>query len=376
MESSFELLDLESPSLLREIQDPASPVVCSYNEWDLLEEVIVGVIDGATVPFLDDAVRATIPSEQAAFYEKNYGKAFPKDLMDAASRELEEFVHILEEEGVRVRRPEKISHTLPYRTPSWQSPGGLYQAMPRDLLLVVGDQIIESPMAWRSRYYEIHSYRPLLKEYFLNGAKWTSAPKPELSDLLYREDYEGTGPGEDADYAITEFEPTFDAADFIRCGKDIFVQKSNVTNDFGIAWLERHLGKDYRIHKLKFDDDHPMHIDASLMPLAPNQLLVNPERVPVVPNLFKSWNVMYAPPSTLPKSHPMYMSSSWVSMNVFMLDEKRVVVEKQEEPLIRLFKQNGFQPIPCNFRHFYSFGGGFHCATLDIRRKGVLQSYF
>jgi len=26
------------------------PVVNSYNEWDTLEEVVVGVIDGATVP--------------------------------------------------------------------------------------------------------------------------------------------------------------------------------------------------------------------------------------------------------------------------------------------------------------------------------------
>ena len=112
------------------------------------------------------------------------------------------------------------------------------------------------------------------------------------------------------------------------------------------------------------------------MPLAPGHLLVNPERVTEIPAQFKSWNIMYSPKSTLPTSHPMYMSSSWVNMNVVMLDEKRVVVERQEQPLIDLFEKNGFQPILCNFRHFYSFGGGFHCATLDVRRRGVLQSYF
>jgi hypothetical protein len=36
----------------------------------------------------------------------------------------------------------------------------------------------------------------------------------------------------------------------------------------------------------------------------------------------------------------------------------------------------GMVPIPCRFRSFNSFGGSFHCATLDIHRRGSLQSYF
>ena len=57
--------------------------------------------------------------------------------------------------------------------------------MPRDILMVVGDEIIEAPMAWRSRFFEYRAYRPLLKEYFKRGAKWTTAPKPLMSDDLY-----------------------------------------------------------------------------------------------------------------------------------------------------------------------------------------------
>lgn len=57
--------------------------------------------------------------------------------------------------------------------------------MPRDILLVVGDEIIEAPMAWRSRFFEYRAYRPLLKEYFKGGAKWTTAPKPLMCDALY-----------------------------------------------------------------------------------------------------------------------------------------------------------------------------------------------
>lgn len=57
--------------------------------------------------------------------------------------------------------------------------------MPRDILLVVGNEIIEAPMAWRSRFFEYRAYRPLIKEYFKKGAKWTTAPKPTMSDELY-----------------------------------------------------------------------------------------------------------------------------------------------------------------------------------------------
>lgn len=57
--------------------------------------------------------------------------------------------------------------------------------MPRDILMVVGNEIIEAPMAWRARFFEYRAYRPLIKEYFRNGAKWTTAPKPTMADELY-----------------------------------------------------------------------------------------------------------------------------------------------------------------------------------------------
>ena len=65
------------------------------------------------------------------------------------------------------------------------------------------------------------------------------------------------------EFVTTEYEPVFDAAEFTRIGKDIFTQRSQVTNDFGIEWMRRHLGKDYQIHVLDFQDKNAMHIDGS-----------------------------------------------------------------------------------------------------------------
>jgi glycine amidinotransferase len=362
--------------MLRPLAQP-QPVVSSYTEWDPLEEVVVGVVDHACIPAWDVALQATMPESQWQFFIDNGGKPFPDAMIQAARKDLEGFVRLLESEGVTVRRPEVVDYRRPYSTPDWKCGTGLYSAMPRDILLVVGDEIIEAPVSWRSRHHEIDAYRPLLRDYFLQGARWTAAPKPLLRDELYKADYEERPGGEEPDeplYVVNEVEPIFDAADFVRCGRDLFVQKSHVTNDLGIEWLRRHLGSGYRIHVVPVRDPHAMHIDATLMPLAPGKVLVNPERLPKIPELFRSWDVLTAP--TPSSASDFALCSSWISMNVLMLDETRVIVEPSEDELIRCFKRWGFETIPCPFRNFNLFGGSFHCATLDVRRRGELRSYF
>ena len=349
------------------VSKPPSPVL-SYNEWDPLEEVILGVADGAAVPPWHPILSVTMPESQLEFFRASGGRSFPSTVIDHARRDLDGLAALLEREGVTVRFPDRIDYTRPFATPDWESPSGLYSAMPRDLLLVVGDEIIEAPMAWRCRYFEINAYRALISEYFRAGARWTAAPKPTLRDEQYAQ-------REGARFFVTEHEPTFDAADFIRCGDHLFGQRSHVTNALGIEWLRRHLEPTFEVVEIEPADEHRMHIDATLMPLAAGKLLANPERLPVVPPQFRDWEVRYAPPPS-PGFRTLYMSSAWVSMNLLSLDEKRVIVESQETALMEELRAWGFEPIPCPFRGFNALGGSFHCATADIRRRGTLQSYF
>jgi len=53
-----------------------------------------------------------------------------------------------------------------------------------------------------------------------------------------------------------------------------------------------------------------------------------------------------------------------------------VIVCREEQRLIRTLKAWGFSPIPCSFYDFETIGGDFHCASVDVRRRGLLQSYF
>ena len=102
-------------------------------------------------------------------------------------------------------------------------------------MITIGNEIIESPMAWRCRFFEYRSYRSLFKKYFSEGAKWTTAPKPLMSDHLFDFTFADEMDAaareklmKEGRYVTTEFEPCFDAADFLRAGRDIFAQRSHV----------------------------------------------------------------------------------------------------------------------------------------------------
>jgi len=357
----------------------ASPVN-SWNEWDPLEEVIVGRLDGAVVPPFHVSVTYNRRHSTSWLHRLVAGRCYPQWMVRRAQTELDGFVRLLEAEGVRVRRPEVIDQRRRVRTPLWSS-RGFCLACPRDLYLVVGDEIIETPTCWRSRHFEGDAYRKLFKEYFADGARWTAAPRPQLPDELFDASYRVPEPGETIRYITNEFEPVFDAADIARCGRDLFITRSNVTNEAGISWLRRHLGeRGLRVHELESRCNRPMHIDTTFVPLGPGRVLINPDYIDVdrLPPILKRWDVLTAPrPAPVDDLMAKFsMCSPWTSINVLMLDPRRVVVEASQPILHRALKDWGFEPLPLPFLAYGPFGGAFHCATLDTRRRGALDNDF
>ena len=66
-----------------------------------------------------------------------------------------------------------------YGSPFWASTiNNIYNT--RDLNLVVGNTVIESPSHSSSRYYETTAIYPIWYEYFKSGLRWIAAPKPRL----------------------------------------------------------------------------------------------------------------------------------------------------------------------------------------------------
>ncbi len=343
----------------------------SSTEWDVLEEIIVGRVEGAMFPSWDRILRNTIPKKALPDYDAQFSKKgtpIPDYIIEKANIALEKFIALLKYEGVKVRRPNLFDFQQKFSTPLWNVESGVSCANPRDIFLVINNCIIECPMADRGRYFEVFPYREILKDLCNNGWNWVSAPKPTLDEALY-----SVSASEEYPYSITEFEPTFDGADFVRCGKDIIGQMSHVTNGFGIKWLQNFLGAEYKIHAIKSKCPEALHIDTTIAPLAQGKLLVNPEFIDFnsLPNFFDNWEIIEAPKpdSFITEIGEYRVVSDWMSINVLSLDDKRVIVEEKQKSLIKTLKDKGFEAIPCAFEDYYIFGGSFHCATLDICRK-------
>jgi glycine amidinotransferase len=364
--------------------------VCSWNEWDPLKHVIVGRADGTVVQAPEPATVRDWPKN--GFPKGTYGP-LPKEMEAKANEQLDNFAKLLESRGIRVDRPTPIDFTQTVQTPDWVQKSMFGVMPPRDLLATVGNEILEATMSQRSRWFEYICYRPLLNRYFKEDPnfRFEAAPKPRLTDRTYKlgfwDEVEKYTEEEQIErytmnkqWALTEEEPLFDAADIGRFGKDLFVQRSTVTNALGMSWLRRHF-PNHRIHEVLFREAHPMHIDATFVPVRPGLAISNRQRVPLTKemvDLFKmnDWEIVECATPAHSEKAPLSFCSVWLSMNILVLDPKTICVEASETAQMEQFDELGFNVVPVPFWDVSAFGGGLHCATADVYREGTLEDYF
>jgi len=389
--------------------------VNSHNEWDKLKEIIVGTADGTTAALI--WMRPDpIPEHVMAKAREIAARACPKWLYDEVAEDLQGLADTLAKLGAKVLRPTPYDQTKMYGTPFWQSnSNNAYNA--RDLNLVVGNNVIESPSYLASRYYETSALYPIWYQYFDKGFKWIAAPKPMLdyeAKLPYfRDENERVLTDEDLKHQqltggrleklhkLSENEILFEAANTLRMGKDLLYLVSSSGNQKGAKWLQSVLGDDYRVHTTS-DIYRSSHIDSTAMCLRPGLVLLNSTRVNEknCPPLFDKWDKIYygdvAPTSEVElkfqnevrdplgrelealgfQTNLHDMSSPWVGMNFLSVDQQTVIVDQRQTSLIKLLESHKFTVVPIRMRHIYTQGGGIHCATLDTVRESKLESYF
>ncbi|WP_424095650.1 glycine amidinotransferase [Moorena producens] len=367
-------------------------IVNSWNEWDELEEMVVGIADYASFEPKE-------PGNHPKLRDQNLAEIIPfpsgpKDpkVLEKANEELNGLAYLLKDHDVIVRRPEKFDFTKSIKTPYFEVANQYCGVCPRDVMITFGNEIMEATMSKRARFFEYLPYRKLVYEYWNKDDHmiWNAAPKPTMQDSMYLETFWELSLEErfkrmhDFEFCITQDEVIFDAADCSRLGKDILVQESMTTNRTGIRWLKKHLEpRGFRVHPVHFPlDFFPSHIDCTFVPLRPGLILTNPER-PIreeEEKIFKDngWELITVPQPTCSNDEmPMFcQSSKWLSMNVLSISPTKVICEEREKPLQELLDKHGFEVFPLPFRHVFEFGGSFHCATWDIRRKGECEDYF
>ncbi|MGW3691537.1 inosamine-phosphate amidinotransferase 1 [Streptomyces sp. NPDC005125] len=345
-------------------------LVSVHNEWDPLEEVIIGTARGGRWPQPD---RGLFALEYAAL---GYGRLedlpsggpISEHIIEQTEAELELLCKELDQLGVVVRRSEPVDHSATIATPDWQTQG-FFDYCPRDSLLAIGSTLIEAPMVLRSRSYEAFAYRTACLDYLASGASWISAPKPRLTDSMY-------DPGAPAGQRLRNLEPAFEAADILRFGTDILYLVSDGANEIGARWLQSTLGRAYRVHTYRAPSSS--HADMGIAPLRPGLLLVSPGLMAedCLPEFLRDWRRLPCPPMVDTGYSPTGLScTAWIGMNLLVVRPGLAIVDKRQTRLIRFLEQHGIDVIPLQLTYARELRGGFHCVSLDVRRSGELETY-
>lgn len=340
----------------------------SHTEWGKLKEVILGSAENARIPVEKNKDIHCIDYADYDSVQNLPGGYYPDEIINETIEDLDIFQQQLEQLDVKVYRPDKIDFKT-FSTPDWQT-DSYYNYCPRDSALVIGNKLIETPMPLRSRYFENFAYRKIFNNYFDQGAIWLSAPKGQLHDSLYDRSNLKLP-------TLKNSEPAFDAANVLRCGKDLFYLLSNSGNLQGYKWLKRILGQEYNIHLL--DNIYAyVHLDTSFLPLSPGKVLINPERInhSNIPDYFRRWEKIICPePIETDYMNHYAPASKWLAMNVLSLSETCVAVEKRQTNLINVLEKNGFDVLQVSMRHCRTLSGGPHCVTLDTVRDDEYNDY-
>jgi scyllo-inosamine-4-phosphate amidinotransferase 1 len=341
-----------------------SPVaVSTHTEWDALREVVLGIAAGAQVPRVkDESLHAVdygaVPDAEFARIQVG---PYPRRIIEETEEDLETFAAQLRQLGIRVHRPATADFSVRRQVGRWYVDG--YSAYcPRDTVLTVGTHAIETPMALRHRQDEARLLRHIVQT--------VRAPAPLLLDSLYDRSTLGVP-------TLRNDEPVFDAANCLKCGRDILFLIANTGNQAGADWLQAFLGSRYRVHPLR-DIYAFVHIDSSIVPLRPGLVLLNAERVNEhnMPAFLRSWDKIYAPePASIPCEAGWGAASKWIALNLLSLSPELVVVEQRQTALMRALARHGIQSLPIQLRHARTMKGGPHCVTLDLVRDGILEDY-
>ena len=305
-------------------------MIDSRNEWDPLEAITVG-----------SAIRANWPMTDPVFAQEAQNSLWtetpapsgpvPQFIVTEANRELDLLCETLARYGAEVARPDPMDFV---------SRNGMYNYCPRDRLLVADGAIVDCNMMYPCRNQEIENYQYLLSQ---------------------------------ADQVVTmprDLGMTLDAANICRLGDTWLFLESASGNRAAYEWLCLKF-PNKNIELVNFYSG--VHIDSTIAPLREGLVLLNGNRVndSNCPKALKDWECIYITEDQIvPQSFYQYpYASKWIAMNMLVLDPETVIIDAAQTELIRLLKTHGIDSIPLTLSHSRTLGGGFHCVTLDTRRK-------
>ena len=300
--------------------------ISTVNEYSELKSIIVGSVENMSWPTDDNEFNRSI--DRSTYPGTLTRGTLPKQVSEEATEDLDRLVQILENRDIEVYRPLTDQ-------PHWA-----YSA--RDILLTVGDMVIQCPTPFDSRANELDLYP------FLNDCNIIKAPRPRTDDA-----------------------PRFDAANILKVDDKLIYSLSHSANDAGADWLQKTVGNAYEVIKWQVVDYEITHIDSTLLTLDKNTVIVNASRVKEqdLPNFMQNYKKIWIDDVVSRDFHKFPYASKWIGMNMLSLDPETVVVDDIQTDLKEKLEANKFNVITTPMRQSRTLGGGFHCVTNDLERE-------
>lgn len=304
-------------------------MIYTENEWSNLKRIVVGTATNAHWPVDCPIFRQ---QEQKTRWKES---PVPKGLVDTkivneTNQDLEKFCNALTRLNVKVERPKDLI---------FEEFDGMYNYCPRDRVLIVGDKVIDAPMLYPTRQKELEA----------------------LCDFFDTEII-----------SCTDNDAIFDAANVCRLGDDLLYLVSESGNLKGAEWLQKTLGKQYKVHVL--DNAYAgVHIDSTISPIRDGLVVLNADRINTLncPQVFRNWDKIYIGSENISAQgffqYPY--ASKYIALNFLTVNPYTVICDPNQTYLRNKLDEYNIDTLGVELRHSRTLGGGHHCVTLDLERS-------
>jgi len=336
--------------------------IFSKNEYSELKSIIVGRIEYANWPIGDDYFDLMISSST---YPKKLKKGkIDSKIKNTTKKDLDNFIKILQNRKVKVYRPKILN---------WEKKNkifnkfcsGMHSYSARDLLLVVGNTVIECPTPYICRQNEILAFDDIKISAIKNGCKWIAAPIARMSINDYKI--------KNKKIVLTEDYPIFDAANVLKFNDKLLYLISCTGNYAGARWLQKVVGNEFEVITWDGVYSHA-HIDSTIAILNKKTILLNASRVKndfQIPKFLRDKKKIYINDDNV-KERDFYRfpyASKWIGLNILSLNPETVFIDTIQDNLTSILRKEGFEVLNTPLTHSRTLGGGFHCITCDLERS-------
>lgn len=301
--------------------------ISSYNEWDSIESIVVGSAQNANWPVNDPVFRAE--AKTTAWRETPLPTGpVPDWIIEETEEDLAALVNVLKQAGAEVHRPSPVDFV---------SQDGMYNYCPRDRVLIAGDRVVDVAMKYPCRNPEFAALAHLFSD-------------SEVLEMPKNGDF------------------VLDAANVCRLGDTWLYLESSSGNRAAAVWLQAQF-PEINVEVVNFYSG--VHIDSTIAPVREGLVILNAARVNETncPAVFQDWDKIWID-DCVPQGFYQYpYASKWIGLNMLSINPDTVIVDASQTHIHQALEKRGVNVVPLTLRHSRTLGGGFHCVTLDLRRK-------